>query len=105
LSTSDIERTITAAAERALEISGNYFKDFVGFHLKSRFGMGLEIVTMEPEKFHEALSTLVGEYSTKVLENLIVQILLKGPSPVNVSETSFGQIIGKIKNRELRISE
>jgi len=77
----------------------------VAFHLKSRFGIGLEIAAIEPEKFHEGLSDLVGEYSTKILENLIVQILLTGPSPVKANEANFAQIIGKIKNCELKVAE
>jgi len=88
-----------------LKVSGSYFKDLVAFHLKSRFGIGLEIAAIEPEKFHEGLSDLVGEYSSKILENLIVQILVTRPSPVKVNETSFAQVVGKIKNRHLKIAE
>lgn len=88
-----------------MKVSGSYFKDLVAFHLKSRFGIGLEIAAIEPEKFHEGLSDLVGEYSTKILENLIVQILLTGPSPVKANEANFAQIIGKIKNCELKVAE
>lgn len=88
-----------------MKVSGSYFKDLVAFHLKSRFGIGLEIAAIEPEKFHEGLSNLVGKYSSKILKNLIVQILVTGPSPVKVNETSFAQVVGTIKNRHLKIAE
>ncbi len=41
--------------EKALEVSGSYFKDLVAFHLKNKCGTGLETVALEPEKFHGAI--------------------------------------------------
>ncbi len=75
------------------------------FHLKNKCGTGLETVALEPEKFHEAISDLVGEYSARILENLILQILLTGMSPPTSDGQYFVQTIGRIKKGELKIAQ
>ena len=102
---SEIDGAITAATEKALEVSGSYFKDLMTFHLKNKCGTGLETVALEPEKFHKAISSVIGEYSTRILENLILQMLLTGISPPTFDGQVFPQTIRKIQKGELKISQ
>jgi hypothetical protein len=96
---------ITAATEKALEVSGVYFKDLVAFHLKNKYEAGFEIVALDPGKFHDAIFDLVGEFSTRILETLIIQSLLGAPMSANHHAASFIQIIQKIRSGELKMAE
>ncbi len=77
----------------------------MAFHLKNKCGTGLETVALEPEKFHSAISDLVGEYSTRILENLILQILVTGVNPATSDGQYFAQTIRRIKKGELKIAQ
>jgi predicted component of type VI protein secretion system len=99
----DIDRAITAAAEKALDVCGTYFKDLVAFRLKKKYEMGLEVVTLEPEKFHETLLGIAGAHATKVLEQLILKTLLPEMN-LSASASTFSQTVRAIRRGELMIA-
>jgi len=99
----DIDRAITAAAEKALDVCGIYFKDLVAFRLKKKYETGLETVTLEPERFHETLLCIAGAHATKVLEELILKILLPEMN-LSASASTFSQTVRSIKRGELKIA-
>lgn len=97
MSMSEVDRQIVAAAERALELAGGYFKDLVLISLKHQHNSGLEVVASDPEKFHATVIALMGGYSATLLETVIFDVLKRGDSINKLPETGFADGIRRIR--------
>ncbi|MFH1328505.1 MAG: NitrOD5 domain-containing protein [Candidatus Bathyarchaeota archaeon] len=97
------DNAILYSAEKALKLTGNYFKPLLVSHLKRKFNSGLDIILTQPGKFHDSVAELFGEYTARLLENLIVEIILKGPPPEK-SIHDFSRFIQQVRNGEVEIS-
>jgi hypothetical protein len=70
------------AVRKAVEGEGEYFALLLDFYVKSKCGMGLELVAHDRRKFDSALAGLLGEDFAKPIEARIDSELAKlRPSP------------------------
>ena len=59
--------TKVEATRKAVEVEGEYFGLLLDFYLKSKYGMGLELVAHDRRKFQRALADLIGRDSAKLM--------------------------------------
>lgn len=84
------------ATEDALELIGDQYKTLLILHLKTKHHSGLEMVSSEQGEFHRAVSELFGEYSAKILEDLIMECMTKDPSVKVQKAKDFSDFIKKV---------
>ena len=101
----DVNRLIVKATEKALGLTGEYFKVLLKFHLRNKYSSDIDVVSTNPEKFHKAVSELLGESSARLLESLIIDILIDGPPISEQHMQDFSTFIKRIKNGEVKIKE
>ena len=76
----------------------------MAFHLKKKYNAGLGLVANDTAEFHSTVSELLGEYSTRILERMVLRTLAPGLPETEVGKTSFCQMIEEVKNGKTKIS-
>ena len=76
----EIEDDIVTAVEKAADRAGTGFNALISIHLKHRHNSNLREMAKTPQELHKALVELFGDYTTRLLETLAVEILLRGES-------------------------
>jgi len=97
------EKVTVEATERALELVGGHFKTLLTLCLKDKYDVGLEVVFTDPEMFHKAVSELFGECSSKLLEDRIIELILKRPPTAEQEAEDFPTFIRRIKNGTVKL--
>jgi hypothetical protein len=93
----EVEDDIATAIETAAERAGTGFNALISIHLKQRHNSNLREMVKTPQELHKALVELFGDYTTKLLETLAVEILLRGDKVVDLRETDLSVVIERMK--------
>lgn len=86
--------------EAALQLIGSNYKTLLTLHLRTKYHSGLEMVATRPHEFHEAVSTLFGEYSAKLLEGLIMEGMAKEIGTRFEETKDFQQFMRKMNKKD-----
>ncbi len=74
---SPAEDIIVRAVRNASKKANPGLEKLLEVHLQNTTGKGLELACEDPKKFKESVAKLFGEYSSRLLELLVVQEIKK----------------------------
>lgn len=97
VSVAEPEDDIVNAIEKAADRAGTGFNALISIHLRQRHNSNLREMVKTPQELHRALVELFGEYTTKLLETLAVEVLLRGEKVVDLRETDLAVVIENMR--------
>jgi hypothetical protein len=97
----ELEDEVVTAVETAADRAGTGFNALISIHLKQRHNSSLREMVKTPQELHKALVELFGDYTTRLLETLAVEILLRGEKVADLRETELSVVIENMRRGEL----
>jgi hypothetical protein len=101
---SEVEDEIVTAVEKAADCAGIGFNALISIHLKQRHNSTLREMVKTPPELHKALVELFGDYTTRLLETLAVEVLLRGDKVVDLGETDLTEVIENMRRGTLDLN-
>ena len=97
----ELEDDIVTAIENAADRAGTGFNALISIHLKHRHNSNLREMVKTPQELHKALVELFGDYTTRLLETLALEVLLRGEKVVDLRETDLAVLIEDMRRNAL----
>jgi hypothetical protein len=97
----ELEDDIVTAIENAADRAGTGFNALIQIHLKQRHNSNLREMVKTPQELHKALVELFGDHTTRLLETLAIEVLLRGEKVVDLQETDLAVLIENMRREAL----